>query len=56
MERSTALVAFERLNSRVSVEVHFKRLSPRKLFPAHFANEFTFVVVGFGVTVAIPDA
>lgn len=40
----------------MSVEVHLKRLSPRKFFPTHFTNKLAFVSMSFGVAVAISDA
>jgi hypothetical protein len=56
VEGSTAVVTFEWLHSRVSVEVHLESLSSCKFFPAHFANKLSLIGVSFGVTVTISDA
>ena len=56
VERSVAVVTFERFHSRVSVEMHLERLSSCKFFSTHFAYELSFVGVSFGVTVAISYA
>ena len=55
METSVTVVAFERFDSGVPVEMHFKCLSSREFFTAHLANKFSLVCVSFSVAVAIPN-
>lgn len=56
MKGSVAAIAFERLDSRVSVEVHLECLSPCKLFSAHFAYKLSFISVSFSMAIAISNA